>query len=125
VQDPFIAEHTEPLVRGGALLATADLLRAVPPARLAGALLRGDTAPDDAAWAARLTALHERLRGEAGGGEGAMVRDLAGGCLALQAALADDAMAALEAESQERAGGGIALHAGASSGRPDVILPWW
>ena len=60
-----MTEHPDPFVRKSALVATAELLRAVPAARLAGALMRrngGGGSADDATFAARLERLQEHLR---------------------------------------------------------------
>lgn len=65
LQDEPVAEHEDPFVRKSALVATAELLRALPAARLAGAMVRSHSrgAPaDDSAFAARLTQLQEHLR---------------------------------------------------------------
>lgn len=61
LQDGPVAEHPDAYVRKSALVATAELLRAVPAPRLAGAMMRGGGG-DDAAFAARLEQLQEQLR---------------------------------------------------------------
>lgn len=65
LQDEPVAEHPDPFVRKSALVATAELLRAVPAPRLAGAMMRSHglgAAADDSAFAARLEQLQEQLR---------------------------------------------------------------
>ena len=123
VQEPTIAKHSEPFVRTAALVATAQVIRAIPPPLLAGALLRGDSAQSDALFSGRLQQLQDSLREEyAALAVGDRRRDLVGGCLALQAELAEEAMVAME--SSATLGGDVdLLQEGRQSG--DILLPPW
>lgn len=123
LQEPTIAQHPEPFVRSAALVATAELLRAIPPPLLAGAMLRSDVAPSEALFAGRLQQLQDRLQAEYRECDNAdMRKTLVGGCLALQAELAEQAMAALE----DREAVGNELHLGIEGRQTGAILlpPW-
>eukprot|EP00892_Ulva_mutabilis_P011498 jgi/Ulvmu1/8720/UM047_0061.1 len=122
--DEAVAEHPDAFVRKSALVATAELLRAVPAARLAGAMVRshggGGGGADDAAFAGRLERLQEQLRRTHEAGPDPTLRALAEGCLALQSALAQEAMACLEADAE--AAPTTSLPPSASQ---DILLPPW
>lgn len=131
--------HVEPFVRSSALVATSELLRALPPPTLAGALLRGDdaqsdglqplgvaaprSAESDALLPERLQRLHSALQAEleSCGGDDTR-RALTGGCLALQAQLAEGATAAMESAAAESAANALS---GSSLARSAIMLPPW
>lgn len=124
LQDESICGSAEPFVRRSALVATSELLRAVPPPALAGAMLRAERAEGDAALAARLQALQAMLRATRESSEAdGVTRALAGGCLALQSELADGAMAAIEAGAA--AGDGVDLSRDGARGGREILLPPW
>lgn len=56
-----MATHKEPFVRRAALLASSHLLSSIPASRLAAALLRTSSQPEEA-WAERLHLLHSHLQ---------------------------------------------------------------
>lgn len=124
MQEDSICGSAEPFVRRSALVATSELLRAIPPPALAGAMLRAERSEGDAALAARLQALQAMLRAAHDSSESDEVtRALAGGCLALQSELADGALAAIEAGAA--AGGGVDLTGDGRRGGREIVLPPW
>ena len=110
-------------MRTAALVATAELLRAIPAPLLAGAMLRSDESQSEALFAGRLQLLQEQLQSEyeACAGDDPH-KTLLGGCLALQAELATQAMASLEADSAALAG--PSLHVDGLQSQ-DILLPPW
>ena len=103
---PRVHAHPEPYVRRAALLAAGQVLGAVPPARLATAMLGAAAggagalaAPRDAAdeaLVARLEWLREWAQGVAGGDPDDSCRMMAEGVQKLQGHLASGALAALD-----------------------------
>ena len=57
-----VATHTNKFVRKSALIATAELLRALPPPTVAGAMLRESTSQADSQMTQRLQELQTHLR---------------------------------------------------------------
>ena len=58
LQSPELMQHSEPFVRRTRLVAASQVLQTIPPARIAGAMLRGNASSDDALWTTRLHTLH-------------------------------------------------------------------
>lgn len=122
MQEPSVAKHPEPFVRTSALVATSELLRAIPPSTLAGAMLHSNS-QSEGLIAGRLQQLQEALQEECEASRDDTMRHaLSRGCLALQAQLADGAMASIEAGVAE-----MSLPSLGSVGRssPNILLPPW
>jgi hypothetical protein len=122
VQEPSVAKHPEPFVRSSALVATSELLRAIPPSTLAGAMLHSDS-QSEGLLTGRLQRLQEALQEECEASrENAVLHSLSRGCLALQSQLADGAMASIEVGAAE-----MSLPSLGTVGRssPNILLPPW
>ena len=64
MQDEPVVDHPNAFIRKSALIATAELLRALPPPTVAGAMLRAGSSDADLALTERLQVLQGRLRQE-------------------------------------------------------------
>ena len=118
-------QHAETFVRCSALVATAELLQALPPSVVAGALLEDNALGGDstAQLTERLNCLNAALREECEASQADETRQrMAGGCLALQAQLADGAALALEADAGSS---GVADLLGGRNSGPEILLPPW
>lgn len=93
---PGVSASPEPHVRRCALLAGAAVVGALPPARLAGALVGAQRDAADAHLVERLQWLQSWAAGVAAGDGDDNCRALAAGLLGLHGRLADEAMQALE-----------------------------
>jgi len=99
--------HGEPFVRRAALLAAAQVLGAMPPARLAGALLGQERDAGDRALVERLQWLHSWLTAAGAHDADDSCRLLAQGCAGLHASLAERALQSVGALPE----GGLSLGA--------------
>jgi hypothetical protein len=81
MQEDHLLRHPNNFIRKSALLATAELLRALPPPALAGAMMSAGSSDSDALLTERLQALQEQLRVEYESAEDTSIR--CAGCASL------------------------------------------
>ncbi|WIA12879.1 hypothetical protein OEZ85_006500 [Tetradesmus obliquus] len=96
VKAPQVSGHKEVFVRRAALVAASQVVRHLPPARLAGALVGRQQDAQDAVLVERLQWLTSWAQAVAAGDVDEHCRVLAAGCVAWHVELAEGAMAALE-----------------------------
>lgn len=72
-----MVDHPNAFIRKSALIATAELLRALPAPTVAGAMLRAGSSDADSALSERLQALQGRLRQEHESASDASIRYVA------------------------------------------------
>ncbi len=96
VRAPQVSASEQPFVRRSALLAAAQVVSSLPPARLAGALVEHGADAQDAVLVERLQWLQTWATGAAAGDTDENCRLLAAAVVGMQAQLASASMAALQ-----------------------------